>query len=212
HWWGVLYKASTMPKRELIELVISWLVISLCFSVRGIWELFSTPELFFTIFFASLIGVGLGFLLHELMHRTIARRFGCFAEYRMWPWGLMLALTLAFISNGSIIFAAPGAVYITPVALTSYISVKYMQRAYGLISLSGPVANLLLALIFYLVLKLPVNWLVELIARMGFKVNVWLAAFNLIPIPPFDGFNVIKWNLMVWCLVAVPTWAIVILS
>ncbi|MEM2315206.1 MAG: site-2 protease family protein [Candidatus Nezhaarchaeales archaeon] len=207
-----LYKVSTMPKRELMELVISWLVISLCFSARGITELFSIPELFFMIFFASLISVGLGFLLHELMHRTIARRFGCFAEYRMWPWGLMLALILAFASKGSIIFAAPGAVYITPIALTSYISVKHVRRAYGLISLSGPVANLLLALIFYFTLKLPINWLIGFVAEMGFRVNVWLAAFNLIPVPPLDGFNVVKWNLMIWCLVAIPTWAIIILS
>lgn len=201
-----LYRASSMAKRELMELVVSWLVISLCFSARGVMY----PTGFFLIFFASLISVGLGFLLHELMHRTIARRFGCFAEYRMWPWGLMLALILAFASKGTIIFAAPGAVYITPIALTPYISIKQVRRAYGLISLSGPVANLLLALIFYFILKMPVDWFLRFVAEMGFKVNLWLAAFNLIPVPPLDGFNVVKWNFIVWCLIAVPTWMLVL--
>lgn len=198
-----------MAKREVTELAISWFVISLCFSARGITH---SVEFFSIIFFASLIGVGLGFLFHELMHRMIARRLGCFAEYRMWLWGLLLALILAFASKGGFIFAAPGAVYITPMIFTPYISVKQVRRIYGLISLSGPIANLLLALIFYFTLKLPVDWLTRFIAEMGFRVNVWLAAFNLIPVPPLDGFNVVKWSLIIWCLTAIPTWLIVIFS
>lgn len=203
-----MYRMPSMTKRELMELTISWLVISLCFSARGLMY----SERFLMIFLASTISVGLGFLLHELMHRAIARRFGCFAEYRMWPWGLMLALIIAFASGGSVIFAAPGAVYITPIALTPYISVLQIRRVYGLISLSGPIANLLLALIFYFITKLPADQFIAFIAKTGFEVNLWLAAFNLIPVPPLDGFNVVRWSLAIWCLVAIPTWVLVLSS
>ncbi|MFW6283279.1 MAG: peptidase M50, partial [Minisyncoccales bacterium] len=32
----------------------------------------------------------------------------------------------------------------------------------------------------------------------GFFINSWLGLFNLIPVRPFDGFNVFKWNKVVF--------------
>ncbi|RLF06719.1 MAG: site-2 protease family protein [Thermoprotei archaeon] len=192
-----------------MELIVSWLVISFCFSVYGINY---GMDIFLIIFAASLMTAGLGFILHELMHRFTARRFGCLAEYRMWLWGLILALIVALGSGGRFIFAAPGAVYITPLALTSYISVRHVKRAYGLISLAGPMANIMLAAIFYMLLNLRLDWFLYIAARIGFTVNLWLAAFNLIPAPPLDGFKVFRWSPIIWGIIAIPTWAILVLT
>jgi len=189
--------------REVADLAISWIVISLCFSIRGVYA--STPH-FLMLFTSSIIAVGLGFLLHELMHRIVARSFACHAEYRMWPLGLLLALALAFVSGGSVIFAAPGAVYIAPPAYSPYISTEQMRRVYGLIALSGPIANLALALAFYSLQGLSVHPFVSFTASVGLRVNLWLAAFNLLPIPPLDGSGVVKWNPAIWGLVAIPAW------
>jgi len=189
--------------REVVDLAISWVVISLCFSIRGIY---ASTFYFLVHFTSSLIAVGLGFLLHELMHRTVARSFACHAEYRMWPLGLFLALALALVSGGRIIFAAPGAVYIAPIAYSPYVSTEHMRRVNGLIALSGPIANLVLALAFYSLQGLSAHPFVSFTASVGLRVNLWLAAFNLLPIPPLDGFSVVKWSPAIWGLVAIPTW------
>ncbi|WP_252379523.1 site-2 protease family protein [Desulfovulcanus ferrireducens] len=82
---------------------------------------------------------------------------------------------------------------------------KNLRRDILLVSLAGPAANLVLALIFFLLFKL-VNFLSPffstqlnqvVFAPMGFifsagtLVNVILAVFNLIPIPPLDGSKII---------------------
>ena len=95
---------------ELQQLLVAWLVLSFCFSVRAIFSI----QPFLPIFIASLVTLGLGFIGHELSHRYVARRFGCWAEFRLWPMGLMMALMFALVSGGQMIFAAPGAVYIVP--------------------------------------------------------------------------------------------------
>ena len=195
--------------REVVDLAISWIVISLCFSVRGIYV---NASHFLALFASSLVAVGLGFLLHELMHRTVARSFACHAEYRMWPLGLLLALALALASRGSLIFAAPGAVYITPLVHSPYASTEQLRRINGLIALAGPIANLVLASIFYLLRGLSIHPFVGFTATVGFRVNLWLAAFNLLPIPPLDGFNVVRWSPVAWSLVAIPTWAVVAIA
>jgi Zn-dependent protease len=195
--------------REVLDLAVSWIVISLCFSARGVYI---NLEHFSTLFVSSLIAVGLGFLLHELMHRTVARSFTCHAEYKMWPLGLLLALALAFASRGNLIFAAPGAVYIVPLARLLYMSAKELRRIYGLIALAGPMANLALALIFYPLQGLSIHPFVDFTTMVGFRVNLWLAAFNLLPIPPLDGFNVVKWSPIMWGLVSIPTWTVVALA
>ncbi|MCK4496785.1 MAG: hypothetical protein KAU24_01215, partial [Candidatus Aenigmarchaeota archaeon] len=90
-------------RREVKDIVISVIVLSLVFAY---------PEIFFepVFFLVSLFVVGIAFMGHELSHRFTARRFGYFAEYRMWPQGIMLAIFFTLVSNGSFIFAAPGAV------------------------------------------------------------------------------------------------------
>lgn len=191
--------------REIIDLTTSWVVISLCFSFRGIYV---DASYFLVLFASSLIAVGLGFLLHELMHRTVARSFACHAEYRMWPLGLLLALALAIASGGRLIFAAPGAVHIVPIAYSPYISTEQLRRVNGLIALAGPMANLVLALIFYLLQWPNLHPFLDFTAAIGFSVNTWLAAFNLLPISPLDGYNVVKWSPIIWGLAAIPAWVV----
>jgi Zn-dependent protease len=147
----------------------------------------------------SLFTVGLGFILHETAHRYFARRYGCKASFKLWPTGLGLALILAFISGGRLIFAAPGAVYIIPG------SRNITRQEYGIISISGVIMNLLLAatILFISVLGgLPLN-----IGKFGATINFWLAVFNLLPFGQLDGAKVIAWNWRIWILVTISAWA-----
>jgi Zn-dependent protease len=183
---------------ELQQLLIAWLVLSFCFSVRALF----TPENFPTYFIISLITLGLGFIGHELTHRFVARNFGCWAEFRLWPLGLVMALAFALLSGGSIIFAAPGAVYIVP--RQHGVGYGIGKRENGIISISGPLANITVGIFFFMFKD--IGGLLGSIGSIGFAVNFWLAAFNLIPFGMMDGRKVFAWSPIIWALVAIPTW------
>ena len=95
-------------RRRAEGFTISALVLALAFSMIFSGGLGWVVLLLFPI---SLITVSAGFIFHELAHRYVARRFRCFAEYRIWPLGLLLALCLSFFG---FVFAAPGAVVVRP--------------------------------------------------------------------------------------------------
>jgi Zn-dependent protease len=188
---------------EVQHLLIAWLALGLAFSIWAIDEL----GLFIRIFMISLLTIGTAFIGHELTHKFVAQKYGCFAEFRMWFFGLMLALFFALVSEGRFIFAAPGAVYITPASVGLGFGIT--NRENGIISLSGPLTNVLLALIFFSLTFF--SGLLYEIGFLGFYINIFLAAFNLIPFPPMDGYKVFTWSKVIWAVVAIPLWAMLII-
>lgn len=119
----------------------------------------------------------------------------------------MMAVVFALISGGRMIFAAPGAVYITP---RSYgLGYGITQKQNGLISISGPLANIVVALLFLLFSGL--GGFIGLVGSTGFRLNAWLAAFNLLPFGALDGRKVFSWNRVIWAIVTVPTWLMILL-
>lgn len=182
--------------RELIEILISWMVISLCFSMSS---LFYTPSFFISNFIIYATTAGIGFLFHEIAHKVLAERLGYRAYYRIWPVGIIMALLISIISKGSFVFAALGAVYIVPVFIRNN-----PNESYGKIALSGPLVNLILAFVFLFVNK----WIGLL--YVGYEVNSWLAAFNLLPFYPLDGSKVFSWSKFIWAIFAIIAWIMVL--
>lgn len=193
-----------LKMNETLGLLLSWFVITLCFSLRALFEY---PAAFLEFFLLSGASAGLGFLLHELAHRSTARRYGCHAYYNVWLLGVIFALIMSIITRGSVIFAALGAVYIVPMMTAPSLNFEAMKKTYGVISLSGPSMNLLLVAFFYV---LSFFEGLAPLAFFGMRINLWLAAFNLIPIPPFDGSKVFSWSKVVWALFAIPSWLLVL--
>lgn len=187
-------------QQELKELAISALVIGFIFAwiMRG-GHIFKGTS-FAVIFIIMLIAVGAAFVFHELAHKAVAQKFGCWAEYRMWETGLIMAFFLAVVFG--FVFAAPGAVYIqsrfTPIT----------RRENGLISLAGPATNLALAVVFFFLIF--VGGPIGVLGSIGFVVNTWLALFNLIPFPPLDGSKVIAWDRKVWGATALTAFLLMI--
>ena len=159
---------------EKKELLKAWLAISLAF---GIFIFRGGNPLAYSVVVAAFT-VGAGFLLHELAHRFVARHFGKHAEFRANNQMLVLAIVLAAFSP--IIFAAPGAVWIS-----GYVT----RRENGIISAAGPFANVVIAAAF-----LPLMLVIPGIAYYGFMINALLAVFNMLPIPGFDGTKVLAWS------------------
>jgi len=74
---------------------------------------------------------------------------------------------------------------------------KFRSRKLGniLVSAAGPLSNLTLGIIFILVMKLLANLNLSALFSIEFlylaaRINLMLFLFNLLPIPPLDGFHV----------------------
>lgn len=186
------YIGSTMKPKELRDLLISTLLLAVAFGIAlsGGAQAFSEPGSLFIICLIAVVSVSLGFILHEMGHRFIARKFGCIAEYRMWPSGLIIALVSSLFGY---VFAAPGAVMISS-GTDSQGRATLTQKKAGLISIAGPLMTISVAVAFIL---LNLAW-PTLLFSLGAYINSWLAVFNLIPFGPLDGAAVFKWNKMVW--------------
>ncbi|MFB6299837.1 MAG: metalloprotease [Halobacteriales archaeon] len=196
----------TFSRRELRDLLAAWIALGLAFAFfldRSLAiGLLRTPTEATVVALAgmlikSLLTVGIGFLLHELAHKIVAIRYGQTAAFRA-DYG-MLGIAIAAGLAG-FLFAAPGAVHhrghITP-------------RENGLIALAGPIVNLLLAAVFFPFVFL--GGTVGEIGNLGVTINLFLAAFNMLPFGPLDGRKVLDWNRLVFAAIFVPSVALVAL-
>ena len=100
------------------------------------------------------------------------------------------------------IFAAPGAVYIVPRIFG--VGHGITKRENGLISLSGPLANILVAIAFLILANY--GGFLAFVGSTGLRVNLWLAAFNLLPFGMLDGRKVFNWSPAIWAIITIPAW------
>ncbi|HOI40674.1 MAG TPA: site-2 protease family protein [Methanobacterium sp.] len=172
---------------EIRDIVISMLVISVVFA----YVFSSSNQInFISLIPVTMISVGLGFVFHELAHKFVAIKYGFYAEYRLWVEGLVIAIISAAIG---VVFAAPGAVYIYGQNIS--------PEENGKISIAGPLTNIGLAVIFFVLSSLlTFSPILSIICSLGFTVNSFLAFFNLLPIFILDGAKVLKWNPVIWVI------------
>jgi Zn-dependent protease len=175
-------------REELRDLAVAWLALSVAFTfflegdfLRG--QPIYAPNVteLFRVFLLSMATVGAGFLLHELAHKIVAVQFGQIAAFRAEY--NMLAITVASGVAG-FLFAAPGAVYHRGAITT---------RQNGLVAVAGPVINLVLAAVFFVPFSLGGGFVAE-VGQMGVLINIFLAAFNMVPAGPLDGKTVAQWH------------------
>jgi Zn-dependent protease len=139
-------------------------------------------------------------IIHELAHGYVAASLGDpTAKYEgrltlnplrhLDPFGSIILPILLFVAT-----AGQGPIFgwAKPVPINPY---NFRDKKYGEIkvSIAGPASNISLAIIFGLILRfLPQTLLVmnpgitTVLSYIVF-INIWLAVFNLIPVPPLDG-------------------------
>lgn len=170
-------------RKEKKDLTFAGLMISLAFAILlagGIKANFNLKllEVFLIAFFTA----GVGFLLHELMHKFYAQKYGNEAEFGANYKMLFFAIVVSLFG---FIIAAPGAVYIRG---------SITREENGKISLAGPATNIVLALIFLPLAIIFNQGFIATLAGFGLTINSLLAAFNMVPTMPFDGAKIIDWN------------------
>lgn len=171
-------------KEEIRDIIIS---------VTALSFIFAYPR-FGNFLLYSFVIVIVSFLLHELAHKFVARKFGCNASYKMWPMGLLMGILLMLIG---VKFVAPGAVVINPFRFGRW-GFKNRHTDFfemGKIAAAGPAVNLFFAGLFYLIGG-------EMFSFMSF-INGWLAFFNLLPVGPLDGQKIFGWKPWLWLVMIV---------
>ncbi len=116
------------------------------------------------------------------------------------PFGTLLIPLLQFLYSGIPLlgWAKP-----TPVGAHNF---RRLSRGHVLVAVAGPASNLLLALLFTGGLFLGLRFfglpsdprephLALALLTIGIQMNVVLALFNLVPLPPLDGSWLVSWGL-----------------
>ncbi|MDD5650407.1 MAG: M50 family metallopeptidase [Candidatus Nanoarchaeia archaeon] len=132
--------------------------------------------------FAALVAAP-GIILHELGHKFMAMSLGFEALFYIFTFGLFLGIFLKWIKS-PFIMLAPGYVSIleNPTGIQS-----------GIIAFAGPLVNLILWLGSWLVLNKSrkLKRKTALFLYLTQQINMILFIFNMIPIPPLDGYKVL---------------------
>jgi len=210
--------ASAFAPGEAGQILLAWVVLSLAISISYVGGLFQGTGDAVGIA-AAFIATATAFIFHEMGHKFVAMRFGYVAHFKVWIWGLALTLITAVVSQGTFIFGAPGAVYIAPAVAAGYHAYgRYSEgrrsedHASMLISAAGPGTNLLFSLFFLALLLIgPATGFVATVASYGFALNVGLGAFNMLPIPPMDGYKIFKGSIPTALCIALPLWGLFLL-
>lgn len=143
-------------------------------------------------------------MIHEIAHGIVALRLGDTTArdqgrltlnplVHIDPFGSIILPALLFLSSGgALMFGWAKPVPYDPRFLTN------PKRGAGLIALAGPVSNLVVAIVLGLFLRffspllldVGLGMMMQLVSLIVF-INILLAVFNLVPLPPLDGSKVL---------------------
>lgn len=143
-------------------------------------QLFTNPFSFFTIVVALIISI----TIHEFSHAYVAFKLGDPTPKLQ---GRVTLNPLAHLDPlGSLLLVLFGFGWGRPVEFRPE-NLAYPKRDTGLIAVAGPVSNILLGTLLIILSRAFEFEILNIVAY----VNFFLAFFNLIPIYPLDGFNVV---------------------
>ena len=146
------------------------------------------------------------FPVHEFAHAWVADRFGDTTPRAN---GRLTLNPLAHLDPiGSLLMIVAGFGWAKPVPINPYALQRRSRAAPMLVSLAGPMSNLLLAIsasLFFRVGLVSANKVgyiaggavpnLPLFLWMFVGINLWLMLFNLIPVFPLDGEKVVDYFL-----------------
>jgi len=147
----------------------------------------------------SLIIILFSAIIHEYMHGWMADRLGDptakdagrltlnpLAHIDLFG-SIIMPFLIYFGTNGAMIFG-----YAKPVPFNPY-NIRDQKYGSAKVAAAGPLANLIIALFFGLILRfIPlVNLSLAGFLAIIVQINLILLVFNIIPIPPLDGSKVI---------------------
>ena len=149
--------------------------------------LFKSPIIFVLVFPILIFSL----VIHEVSHGWAAYLMG--DRTAMWLGRLTLNPLKHLDPFGTIALLFFGFGWAKPVPV-NYLNLRDFRKGIFLVSIAGVAANFLFAFIAVLVNRLTVSYNIELLysaLSIIAYINILLAAFNIIPIPPLDGSKIL---------------------
>lgn len=172
---------------EIFDMIIMSLAVGYIFSdfipKKGRYDPLTATNTFdwnHILYTAAIVAPAI--ILHEFGHKFVAMAFGATATFRAAYLFLAFAIVLKLLRTGFIFFVPA---YVAWRGATSPLQV-------ALIAAAGPLMNGILWLLAKYMVKQKKykKYTTELIIFA--KINGFLAVFNLIPFPGFDGFHIVQ--------------------
>lgn len=176
----------------------SWLVASAALAI-AVWGVGGRATL------ASLsppLAVVIGFIVHEMAHKLVARRGGMRAEFVATREGLVITILSALLP---LKILAPGYVRV-------YTHYRISPRWAFYSVAAGPASNIAIALVSLGISMAAGSQLVAYVARVFAEINAWLALFNLIPVSPLDGYKILSQDWRLWLALSLAAGALYYLA
>lgn len=142
---------------------------------------------------AGAVALLVGLTFHEFSHALTADQLG---DHRPRAMGRLTLNPIAHVDPiGALMLVVAGFGWAKPV-MVNPAALRGGRRSMALVAFAGPIANVVVAIAFAVVFRVmdltgvDSGFFLNLVALIV-QLNILLAIFNLIPIPPLDGYNVL---------------------
>jgi len=197
-----LKKYYTFTKYEIRGYAIAILAIAFIISF-GQWgdKKFDLTAGLFNLFNSILI-VALSILVHDAGQRIWGLAIGYKIEFKMWTFGIVLGLIVAFINNGRIEYLwviLPGTFMLHHLAGHRLGFFRYGINIIGqsMVALAGPLFTLMLIILLKILYALYPNPLLQ----RAIIFNIFYNITNMLPIPVLDGGKIFFGSRMIYAFV-----------
>lgn len=186
HFW--------FSKQEFTQFIILTLSLGFIYSFRQWGETTFNPTEGIWNLLVALILIGISLFIHHAGQRLTGLHLGYKVEQQT-SWPIMLfGLVLCFLTNGTIRFLAGSGTIVKLMPQHRIGAFRYGPQLShrAAISVAGPLLNVAFAILVAIL-----GWALILppeLATALFSLNLWMAACNLLPIPPLDGIYVFYWS------------------
>lgn len=182
--------------KRIIYIIIAIMVLS------TVSQYITNPGALFALL-ASIPGVLVAITFHEFAHGYAAYKLGDNTAKNEGRLSLNPLDHLDPVGTLMLLFAGFGwgkPVHVNPIQYTRKIS---MEKGEAIVSVAGPLTNMILALVLALIYGALVKFasiefllsnvgnIIKVILASAISINIGLGVFNLIPLPPLDGSKII---------------------
>ena len=188
-------------KEEIMACIISVFALAFIVSFKE-WGYGDKFEFYTGIYnlFKAVIIVSIVLGLQIIITKIQALNWGFRAEFKIWWYGILVGIMLAFLTKGSFWFLASGGIFFHHLATHRLgwfrYGVNMMETA--VCCMLGSLSSLVVAIFFKILLYISPG---SLFFEKGVIVAAFLALYSMIPLPPLNGSRMFFWSRLNYSLV-----------